>query len=81
MESTVVATSFRADKEKLQKLDALASAMGRSRNWIVNEALNNFLSYQEWFLAAVQEGITAADRGDFASKEDVLSVFKKYGVK
>jgi len=81
MEPTVVATSFRADKEKLQKLDALASAMGRSRNWIVNEALNNFLSYQEWFLAEVQEGITAADRGDFASKEDVLYVFKKYGVK
>lgn len=32
------------------------------------------------FLKAVQEGVEAADRGEFASDEDVRRVFRKWGV-
>ena len=32
------------------------------------------------FLAAVERGIEAADRGDFASPERVRSMFAKWGV-
>ncbi|MEG2139295.1 MAG: ribbon-helix-helix protein, CopG family [Bilophila sp.] len=81
METLTVATSFRAEKEKLQRLDALAVTMGRSRNWLVNEALNHFLAYHEWFLAEVQEGIAAADRGEFAAPEEVDALFHKYGAR
>lgn len=81
MEAATIPTSFRAEKEKLQRLDALAVTMGRSRNWLVNEALSNFLTYQEWFISEVQEGIAAADRGDFASPEDVNALFRKYGAR
>ena len=81
MEALTVSTSFRAEKEKLQRLDALAVTMGRSRNWLVNEALNHFLAYQEWFISEVQEGIAAADRGEFASPEEVDALFRKYGAR
>ena len=35
---------------------------------------------QARFRKAVQEGIAAADRGEFASEEDVRRVFRKWGV-
>jgi len=35
---------------------------------------------QARFRKAVQEGIDAADRGEFASEEDVRRVFRKWGV-
>lgn len=81
MESMTISTSFRAGREKLQRIDALANTMGRSRNWLVNEALDSFLEYQEWFAAEVREGIAAADRGEFASPEEVDALFSKYGAK
>lgn len=36
---------------------------------------------QARFRNAVQEGIAAADRGEFASEADVRRVFRKWGVK
>jgi len=35
---------------------------------------------QARFRKAVQEGIAAADRGEFASDEEVRRVFRKWGV-
>lgn len=35
---------------------------------------------QARFRKAVQEGVAAADRGEFASEEDVRRVFAKWGV-
>ena len=35
---------------------------------------------QARFRKAVQEGIAAADRGEFASEEQVRQMFKKWGV-
>jgi predicted transcriptional regulator len=81
MSTASISTSFRADKDKLQRIDALANSMGRSRNWLVNEAIDSFLEYQEWFAAEVREGIAAADRGDFASPEEVDGIFSKYGAR
>jgi predicted transcriptional regulator len=74
-----VSTSFRASKDKIERIDAIATAMGRSRNWLLNKALDDILEHQAWFEAEVQKGIAAADRGEFASPEEVTAVFNKYG--
>ena len=36
-------TSFRTDPETLSSLDAVAKGMGRSRNWVLNQAVRDFL--------------------------------------
>jgi len=74
-----VSTSFRASKDKIERIDAIATSMGRSRNWLLNKALDDILEHQAWFEAEVQKGIAAADRGEFASPEEVTAVFNKYG--
>ena len=74
-----VSTSFRASKDKIERIDAIAAAMGRSRNWLLNKALDDILEHQAWFVAEVGKGVEAADRGEFASPDEVTATFNKYG--
>lgn len=74
-----VSTSFRASKDKIERIDAIATSMGRSRNWLLNKALDDILEHQAWFAAEVQKGIAAADNGEFASPDEVTAIFNKYG--
>lgn len=76
---SVQSTSFRTDPETLSSLDQIAKDMGRSRNWVMNKAIQDFLDYQSWFKLQVEEGVRAADNGEFASDEDVEAVFKRFG--
>jgi predicted transcriptional regulator len=70
--------SLHADPALLRRLEALMARTQMSRDEIVNEALRGYLDWQEDFVRRVQEGIEAADRGEFASEEDVERVFNKY---
>lgn len=74
-----VSTSFRASKDKIERIDAIATSMGRSRNWLLNKALDDILEHQSWFVAEVQKGIEAADKGELASPDEVTAIFNKYG--
>ncbi len=74
-----VSTSFRAGEEKMARLDAVASAMGRSRSWLLNRAVDDALEYYEWYMQTVRRGIEDADAGRFASPEEVDAVLKRYG--
>lgn len=74
-----VASTIRTDEGTLARLDSVAKQMGRSRNWALNKAIEDFVDYHEWYVAKVQEGIEAAERGEFATKEEVDSIFAKYG--
>ena len=66
--------------ELLARVDALAARTTMTREEIIREALENgrSLAWQEEFVRRVEEGKAAADRGDFASPEDVERVLNKY---
>ncbi len=38
---------------------------------VVQEAVERFVEYDEWFLCEVEEGLAEADRGEFIEHEDV----------
>ena len=70
--------TVRADKKKLKALDRLAARRDRSRNYLVNEAIDHFLELQEWQAERVREGIKAADGGRFANDREMDRILKKY---
>lgn len=74
-----VASTIRTDGETLARLDAVARQMGRSRNWALNKAIEDFIEYHEWYIAKVNEGVRAAEEGRFASKDEVDAVFAEFG--
>ncbi len=75
----VHSTSFRTDHDTLCTLDEIAQEMGRSRNWVLNKAVRDFIEHQAWFKQQVDEGIKAADNGEFASDEEMAAVFRRFG--
>ena len=75
-----VPVSGRIDKKISEKLDALAKSTARSRSFLIAEAVKAYVADQAWQIEAVEAGVAAADRGEFASDEKVAGTFAKYGV-
>ena len=53
------------------KLNRVASESGRDTQSLVQEAVERFVDYDEWFLREVEAGLAAADRGEFIEHEDI----------
>lgn len=54
-----------------RRLESVALRVRRSKSFLAAEAIEEFLAVQEWQIAAIKEGIAAADRGDLVPHEDV----------
>ena len=72
------AFTIRSDSKKVKQLDKLASQMDRSRNYLVNQAIDQLLELHAWQIERTEEGIKAADEGRFASDAEMERVFNKY---
>jgi predicted transcriptional regulator len=53
------------------KLTRLASESGRDTQALIQEAIERFVDYDEWFLREVDKGLAAADQGQFLEHEDI----------
>lgn len=53
------------------KLLRLAAERGSDTQALVQEAIERFVDYDEWFLREVEKGLTAADRDEFIEHEDI----------
>ncbi|MEQ1510173.1 MAG: ribbon-helix-helix protein, CopG family [Sphingopyxis sp.] len=69
--SKPVVISARIDEATAALLDQVAAAQGRSRAWLVAAAVKRMAEAEAAYLAFVQEGIDAADRGELIPHEDV----------
>lgn len=72
--------SAKLDPSVAEKLDLLAKATARSRSFLVAEAIETYVKDQAWQIQAIQEGIKEADKGNFATDQEVKKAFKKWGV-
>lgn len=73
------ATTIRIDDEVLGRVDGLAKALSRSRSWVINQAIDRFLEYEEWFIKEVEDGLAEVERGEIATEQEVLTRFRKWG--
>jgi len=65
---------------KVAEIDALASAMDRSRNYIVNQAIEQYLEANTWQMERIAEGTAAAREGRVAPADEVFaSIAAKHG--
>lgn len=70
--------SFRTEDITKQKLDMLAAQQNRDRSYIINQALDYYLSLNEWQLAHIEEGAKQARNNDFAEDAEVKAAFDKW---
>ena len=65
---------------KVSEIDALASAMDRSRNYIVNQAIEQYLEANAWQMERISAGIEAARSGKVQPAEDLFAgIATKHG--
>ncbi|HZM12425.1 MAG TPA: ribbon-helix-helix protein, CopG family [Candidatus Limnocylindrales bacterium] len=79
MSSTEKTISFRADADKIDELDALAAAQDRSRSYLINEAIRNYVELHAYQDALVREGLAEMRQGRVVSHEEVVRRLKKTG--
>mgnify|MGYP000885492867 CR=1 FL=1 len=62
------------------RIQAIAARSNLTPAEIIRDVVENGLSldWQERYLDGVEEGIAAADRGEFATQEDIDRVLNKY---
>ena len=70
--------TVRLDEETLDALDKLAEKTDRSRSWLVTQAVQDYVALNAWQLEKIEEGIAAADRGDFASEDELERVRARF---
>ena len=65
--------TVRIPPEKQRQLDALAQVLDRSRNWVVSDAIDQYLDVQAWQIAQIQHGVEEADQGELVPHEEVIA--------
>ncbi len=63
--------TFRASGDKIKALDALAELQQRDRSFVLNEAVDQYLSLNEYQITLIREGIRQDNAGEHVSHEEV----------
>ena len=71
------AITIRTDRKMVERLDRLAKALDRSRNYVVRQALEAYLEEQAWQVQAIEEGLESLDRGKGRPHETVMAELRR----
>ena len=78
-EMTAKTINVRVPETLYTQLEALAQATARTKSFITLKALEGYVETESWQIQDIHEGIREADAGQFATQEQVDTVFAKYG--
>ena len=70
--------TVRMDPEKQKQIDAIAKQSDRSRNYIVNKAIDDFLDTHLWQVQQIEKGLGEARRGELMTDSDMSRIFDRY---
>ena len=71
--------SIRTDSELVGQFDAVAEATGRSRSFLIQEAMREYIAREAWQVAEIRKALQEADAGDFATGEEMAALDMKWG--
>ena len=76
--STVL--SVRVNEKDEQILAQMAESKGVSKSKLVAEAIHNYVEMNVQYRKLILERIAAADRGEFATDDEMRETFAQWGV-
>ena len=79
----MTSTTFtvRIDPTVKKRLEKLAKNTGRSRSFLAAEAINEYLTINEWQVAGIKQAIASLDRGEGIAHQDVKDWVASWGAK
>ncbi len=73
--------TVRLDRETRRRLERLARATARSRAFLAQQAIRDYLDLQEWQVSAIEAGVRAADEGHLVGHKAVESWIESWGAR
>lgn len=55
--------TIRTDPDLVKQIGALADALDRSRNWVIEDALKQYLAQQAWYLEGIRQAQASLEQG------------------
>jgi RHH-type transcriptional regulator, rel operon repressor / antitoxin RelB len=74
-ESSVL--TLRLDAKLRSQLDRLSKSMNRSRSFVAAQAIQEYVSVNEWQINEIKKGLAEADEGDFATDEEMQQTIRR----
>jgi predicted transcriptional regulator len=79
MSESATTFSVRLPADLRKAVDDYARATGRSRAFVIKEAVSGFMEEQEAYLTAIDEALIEAEKGVFVSGEAVFEWLESWG--
>ena len=76
METAIL--SLRVPQEVKEQLGKLAKATHRSQSFLGSDAIRRYIELESWQIAEIQQAVTEADEGDFATDDEFNAIVKKH---
>ena len=70
--------TLRLDSKLKDRLDRLSKATQRSRSFVAAEAIREYVTLNEWQIGEIRKALVEADRGEFATPQEVQRTIKKW---
>ncbi|MBL4911148.1 MAG: ribbon-helix-helix protein, CopG family [Alteromonadaceae bacterium] len=70
--------TIRLDETLKERLNKLAATSHRTKSFLAVDAIEKYIELNEWQMQEIETALTEAQNGDFATKEQVDDVFKKW---
>ena len=71
--------TVRVPSDIQKKLDQIAAGFDRSRNWLINEAIENYLDIYEWQEKRIKDRLKKAEKGGkFLSSDQVDKIVESF---
>ena len=69
--------TLRLDAKLKNQLDRLSKSMNRSRSFVAAQAIQEYVSVNEWQINEIKKGLAEADAGDFATDEEMQQTIRR----
>jgi predicted transcriptional regulator len=70
---TAKSITIRTEPEIVDQLSALAKSMDRSRNWVIEDALKQYIEQQARYVEGVAQARASLERGEGIAHADLMA--------
>lgn len=72
-----ITMTVRLDDQLKDRLESLAQVTHRSKSFLAAEAINEYLTNQEWQISEIKQGIAEADAGELITHNQIEKKWEK----
>jgi len=65
--------TIRTKSNTVEKITAIAEAMDRSRNWVIEDALKQYIDQQAWYLEGIKKAQVSLKAGKGIPHEELMA--------